>query len=54
MGAFEVGLKAFCIMIWPHAHGSLGVECSSLNENGPHSLIYLSAWSQLVELLRKD
>lgn len=38
MGAFEVEIDAFCIMIEPRvygAQGAQGVECASLNKNVP-------------------
>jgi len=35
MGTSEVGLNAFCHMIWPQAYWGQGVECSGLNESGP-------------------
>ena len=31
MGTLEVGLNAFCIMLWLQAYGGQGVECGSLN-----------------------
>ena len=35
MGTFEVGLNAFCTMIWLQAYGGQRVECDSLSKNGP-------------------
>lgn len=36
MGTSEVGLDAFCIVIWLQDYGGQGVECDGLNENGPY------------------
>ena len=35
MGTFEVGLKAFCIMLWLQAYEGQGVEYGGLNRYGP-------------------
>ena len=45
MGAFEIALNAFSIMIQLQADGSQRVESGDLNENGPHRLVHLSTWS---------
>ena len=46
METFEVGLNAFCIMIITTSLRGKEVGCGSLNENGPHRLIYLNTWFQ--------
>ena len=52
MGTFEVGLNAFCIMLWLQAYGNQGVECDGLNRNGPHRLC-LDAWPIASGTIRK-
>ena len=36
----EVGLSAFCIMVWSRVCGDQGVECRGLNENGLYRLMF--------------
>ena len=35
---------------WAQQQVPLFLACAGLGENGPHMLIYLNTWSQLVEL----
>ena len=44
MGTFEVGLNAFCIILWLQAYGGQGVECGGLNRYGSLRLMCLNAW----------
>jgi hypothetical protein len=39
METLEVGLNAFCIMIWLSAYGRQGMEYGGLNESDPCRLI---------------
>lgn len=40
--------------LWSLANALLPQSCGDLNENGPHGLICLNAWSWIVELFGKN
>jgi hypothetical protein len=44
MGTFEVGMKAFCIIIQIQACLEKGMDYGGLNKNEPNTLLYINIW----------